>query len=384
MALSPPWGGPAEPAAEPAPDGHFDHLAPGTRAFELAHLYGCVRFVLDVWERFLGRPVRWHFADDFRQLELLVLRGFDNAQAGYGFLEVGEDRRPDGTINPFALNFDVIAHEVGHLLLYGTMGVPDPETDDAEFLGFHESLADLVGLFAAAKLPPVVDVLLEATRGNLYVLNNLSRIAELAIDDQIRRADNRARMSDFAAGWTDEHDISEPLTGLAFDVFVDSFHELLVKRRLIPPFLDALSDRAEHDPTLVPLVQEGFDAAYARDPASIREALIDACDRLGFVLAATYQRIEPDRLSYAEIGHTLIAADRDIDGPKLGGIIAENLRWRQIGKVRLGPRLRAPGDDSHFHSARTVLPEDARHLRALSFRERALLARGGVRPFVQA
>jgi hypothetical protein len=51
----PPWTGAALPPAEPDADGHFDYLQPGTPQFEMAHLYGTVRFVLDIWERYFGR-----------------------------------------------------------------------------------------------------------------------------------------------------------------------------------------------------------------------------------------------------------------------------------------------------------------------------------------
>ena len=58
----PPWRGPIGPPARPNTAGHFDHLPVGTRAFELAHVYGTVRFVLDIWEWYFGRAIPWHFA----------------------------------------------------------------------------------------------------------------------------------------------------------------------------------------------------------------------------------------------------------------------------------------------------------------------------------
>ena len=88
-------------------------------------MFGTVRFVLDIWERYFGRPIDWHFARDYRQLEMVILPQIDNAYAGYGFME---DRRasiaPMEALAPYALNFDVMAHELGHLILYSTIGVP--------------------------------------------------------------------------------------------------------------------------------------------------------------------------------------------------------------------------------------------------------------------
>lgn len=71
---APPYRGPRNPPVQPGPDGHFDHLTDcSSREFMAAHMYGTIRFVLDVWERYFGGPVPWHFAADYRQLELVPL-----------------------------------------------------------------------------------------------------------------------------------------------------------------------------------------------------------------------------------------------------------------------------------------------------------------------
>jgi hypothetical protein len=82
----PPWAGPVRPPAMPGPDGHFDHFEPGTPEFALAHLFGCVRFTLDVWEGYFGRPIPWFFAPRYERLEIVSLPRFDNAHTGLGFL----------------------------------------------------------------------------------------------------------------------------------------------------------------------------------------------------------------------------------------------------------------------------------------------------------
>src|SRR5688500_8873714 len=48
----PPWGGAIARPAMPSELGHFDHLRPGDPGFRAAHLYGCARFALDVWQRY--------------------------------------------------------------------------------------------------------------------------------------------------------------------------------------------------------------------------------------------------------------------------------------------------------------------------------------------
>ena len=91
--LSPPWKGDIYPPATPDPDGHFDHLSPGTRQFEAAHLFGTVRFVLDIWEDYFGREIPWHSSKHYERLELTIQPSLENAYSGYGFLEMGGDRQ---------------------------------------------------------------------------------------------------------------------------------------------------------------------------------------------------------------------------------------------------------------------------------------------------
>ena len=119
----PAWNGPVEAPAMPDANGHFDWIDPGAPEFEAAHVYGCVRWMLDIWERYLGRPIPWHFASDYPALEISLFPDLDNSHAGYGFLEIGADVVAERQ-RSFGINFDVIAHETGHLMIYSLLGVP--------------------------------------------------------------------------------------------------------------------------------------------------------------------------------------------------------------------------------------------------------------------
>ena len=78
----------------------------------------------------------------------------------------------------------------------------------------RKSGADTTALIAALHFESLLIAhLLEETRGNLYTFNELDRFAELSPHDQIRLASNDVKMSAFAAGWVDEHALSQPLTG---------------------------------------------------------------------------------------------------------------------------------------------------------------------------
>ncbi len=336
-----------------------------------------MRFTLDVWESYLGGPLTWHFAEDYGRLEISILPSLDNATAGYGFLEVGEWPTEAGPPSSFCLNFDVLAHEVGHLILYSLVGLPDLERTPDDYYGFHESAADLVAMLATLHLEPLVEELLAGSRGNLYSYNELNRFAELSGSEQLRLASNQRRMADFAHGWHKEHALSQPLTGALFDILVDVFHEELLAERLIDPALEDLVDRVQHEPAAAELLQALFDQAYGRDPAALKAALLAARDWLGLALVAVWRELRAEDLTYGEIGARLLAFDRMTNGGRYGRLIRNNLAWRQIGLIPVGPRLTPPDERSHVHSVRTGQPVAVpSHGRRLSYRDRWRRAHG--------
>ncbi len=376
----PPWRGPVHQPAEPNETGHFDHLEPGTPEFEMAHVYGTVRFVLDIWERYFGRRIDWHFSPEYDRLEVVLLHGLDNAYAGYGSMEIGSHYSETGDVRPFSLNFDVVAHEVGHLIIYSEVGLPATNTIEGEYFGFHESAADLVALLSVLHFDSAVDELLERSSGNLYSYNKLNRFAELSENEQIRLASNPLKLSEFADGWVDEHDLAQPLTGALFDILVDIFHESLLERGLISPEVEDLADQVQRMPQYEPLIQALFDEAYEQNHEEFKGALSEARDHLGFILAETWRRLSPHFLNYDDVGEMLLMVERDLGGGRYQRLIRNNLHWREIGSVAVGPRLSPPTAGSHAFSARTVLPEYKRHLPRLSFRERWEIAHGTTIP----
>lgn len=84
-------------------------------------MYATVRRTLDIWQDYYGATIPWVFRADFAKLLLIPVLEWNNGHSGYGFLEFGYGRDEDGNIdhdNPHCLNFDVLAHEVGHNLLF--------------------------------------------------------------------------------------------------------------------------------------------------------------------------------------------------------------------------------------------------------------------------
>lgn len=326
-----PYHGPKNPAVPPGPEGHFDHLTGfDSREFSCATMYATVRRVLDIWEDYFQRRIEWHFRLDFERLELIPLIHWDNAQSGYGFLEFGFGRTVTGAIDPqrpYCQNFDVLAHELGHSLIFAEVGIPQGFAATDEYWGFHESAGDLVAIVAMLHFHKAVDLLLKRSQGNLFSANELSRIGELSTSRQIRSAFNYERMSTVSS---EEHDLSQPLTGAIFDVFVEVFQKELVVRKLIS---QDLADRSFNSPlgsNEAATVQAEFANAYTGKHGEFKQALFAARDYLGRLLAVTWAALCPDHFSFAGVALRLMHTDRKITKGSNEATIRECFRWREI------------------------------------------------------
>ena len=368
----PPYRGRIHRPVCPNDEGHFDTIPVDTPEFSEAHVFGTVRFVLDIWERYFGHPIEWHFARDYPQLEIVIAPRIDNSYAGYGFMEIGAHPTPDGALLPYALNFDVMAHELGHLIIYSTVGIPSPSGARGEYYGFQESAADTTALIACLHFESLLKHLLEETRGNLYTFNELDRFAELSENELVRLASNDVKLSQFSAGWEDEHPLSQPLTGALFDIGVDIFQELLVERGLIPLEIAEATRKVRDEPDRAEFVQPYFEAAYEGQYEAFRAVLVDARDYMGAALAETWKRLQADDFSYLDVALSLIEVDAAMSGGRFKRALVESFDWRDIGRATVGPRLKPPGPHSHTHSVRTITPDMVRDLPQMSYRERAI------------
>jgi hypothetical protein len=334
----PPWRGRIADPVRPGPAGTFGHIAPDDPGFLAVHIFGAVRRVLDIWECYLGGPVAWPFASSFRRLEMIPHVPWDNAQFGWGYMECGEGADDQGVQRPFALNFDVLAHETGHGLLYALVGVPAPGALTAAFRGFHESASDCVAMLAALHFESVRARVLEDTEGSLYLANDLNRIGELSRTRQIRSASNALTMADVvrpdapAAEVTGKqvHDLGLPLTGAIFDILVEFYLDRLVVDGLLPRedaegLRRAAAEGAEDTPA-----EARCKAVYHRYPERFRNALAEARDMTGLRLAASWRRLEPNGLGFPAVAAAFRAADAAMTGRRYARMIHDCFAWRGI------------------------------------------------------
>jgi len=333
----PPFRGDSYPPAVANSDGHFDHLEVGTQQFEAAHMYGTLRWVLDIWETYFNRQIDWCFKEHYERLELVPWLEWDNAHAGYGFIEMGYGLDDEGQKFPYNLNFDVLAHEFGHTLLYSVIGMPDDNRATAEFFAFHETYSDMIAIVSMLHFNSVLDRLLDDSCGNLYTRNELNRIGEESSTRQIRMASNDIRMQDVAdpntpldqLSFKQIHDMSLPLTGALFDLLVEVFQHNLVDDGLISNELDLLSRGALENELDGEQIQILFEQFYREDSEGFKKALVDARDYIGLLLSLSCEQLSWD-LTFQGVAKSLFQSDLELTSGHYQHELKEVFEWRGI------------------------------------------------------
>ncbi len=336
-----PRGRPRHPVVRPNPRGHFDHLKPGTRQFSAVSAFATVHCVLQIWRHYFQRPLLpWFFAAKRTWLELIPRVESANAWSGEGFLEFGYANW-DSRIR-FCDLFDVVAHETGHLILKKVIGNP---TDGAKTLAYRaheEAGADLIALVSALHFDSVVDRLLWRTRGALFSVNELSRLAEHGRKREVREVFNEERLASprvrRAAEKYRSHGYSLPFSGAAYDVLVGLYLRNLRNRGVLerdaPPARPgaprralAMAQRAFHQRFAT---RRRFEAAQAQ----LKDALLDARDVFAHTMAHAWRNTSVDGFSYGRAVANILEADRQVSGGRNGRMIRDLFAWRGITPAR--------------------------------------------------
>jgi hypothetical protein len=326
----PPYKGESFPPVEPGPEGHFDHYPVDSREFLAVHVYGSLRRVLDIFESYIGRILPWQFRESYEKLELIPLIAWGNAQSGYGYMEFGQAKDDVGAYQPYGLNFDIIAHELGHSLLFSAMGLPIEGHWSAEFGAFHESNADIVALLSVMHFDSVLDRLLHSARGNIYALNEINRIGEVSQTRQIRIASNSRKMSEVT---TEVHDLSRPMTGAIFDFIAYAYVDELRHRNLISRDLWEATLSVDRRQDELDAIQAAFDKAYVNRHFQFKAALLEARDIVGTRLTAAWDHLSPTDLTYSDVATALIDIDLNLSGERYQEELRDIFHWREIYEV---------------------------------------------------
>jgi hypothetical protein len=327
----PPYRGPRGPRAR-SRRGHFDHLQPSgstARQFSCANVYATLRLTLAVWEHYLGTRVRWYFRRQFPRLEVIPRVRAATAFSRPGYVECGSERRRAGRPYPLCENFDVVAHEAGHIIVRSVIGHPTHPAG-LEQRAREEAFADLAAIVALLHVQPAVARLLDRTRGNLFSPNLLSRIGEMSRTTVARRANNDKAMDTLewdADPQVFKYELAAPFTAGGYDTLVDLYEDALVQRRAIRHTLAAASFDANGK--ALPEVQAEFERRYRGRERVFEDALLQARDTFARVLAQTWRRLSPYD-AYPETLTAMLATARSLYGAGTARVVREAFAWRGI------------------------------------------------------
>lgn len=325
----PPFQGARYPSVEPDVKGHFDHIKkkPGAYAFSSATVYASVKSVLEIWEGYFGRQLPWHFLNNtHRRLEVIARVEASNAWSGDGYVEFGYI----SDSNPFCENFDVVAHETGHLIGWAVVGKPARRS--MAYRANDEACADLMAIVASLHFESMVRHLLVHTKGNLFSKNELSRIGETV--PRYRRAYNSVRMSTVKKDPDPrkyKYNLSLPFTGGAFDVLAGIYEQCLIERGAIPAALAKRSYRPRRRE--VEGIRRRFARHFARNPGGFKHALLDARDYFGMLMARALDKTSMEARSHSTVATNMIASDVELSGGQYAARIRESFAWREILQV---------------------------------------------------
>jgi len=120
---------------------------------------------------------------------------------------------------PFCLNFDVLAHEMGHTITRTLAPFPPSgdSTSNTYYGGLQESMGDLVAFVSNMHFDEFIDNLLLETKGNICTLNSLTATGDMPHGKSIRLALNSFTLREVTK---EVHDLSQPFTGALVDVFL--------------------------------------------------------------------------------------------------------------------------------------------------------------------
>jgi hypothetical protein len=311
--------------------GHFDHLEPPAWEFSAAMVFAVIRTTLSVWSHFFEvAAIPWHFtAQAGPVLQVHPRVTCANGWSGNGFLEFGFPFFPNRR-HRFCENFEVVAHETGHLIMKSMVGTMPDDEKSLQHRAHEEAAADLIALVTTLHFESVIAHVLRETAGFLFGDNLLSRFGEWGRRPTAlpRRSFNEATMASVRAeGPRTKHALSAPFTGAVYDVLVGLFVRHLVVAGAID---ERLAARCRHTPGVrVPDLGDDFRRAYRGHAAEFAEALRRARDELGWLLAGAWRRSTNDGLVYTKVLRHLLAADTEL-GTGHGALVAQAFAARGI------------------------------------------------------
>ena len=240
---------------------------------------------------------------------------------------MGEDDADD-TPALCALNFDAIAHETGHLVLFGIMGVPRSAARRRTSSSPITRPSPISSRSSASFISTPRSTACSAHAGNLLLMNELDRFAELSDEKQVRMFNHSLKIPDVGS---EIHDLARPFSGALFDSLIEIYQILLVERGLTDLDPREVEDlRAELTSSDI---EEAFaitSEEYAFRHFEVKAALAEARDIVGEMLVRSWRDQNPDDLSLAGAAEALVAAAATGRGRRFADRVRGNFAWRGV------------------------------------------------------
>jgi len=209
-------------------EGNFVSDSYSDDELDAIHTFGISRYVLDIYENALNRPILWSWETEKRAEPLSVFIRNNDINARY--LKDAKCIQldyygPYENWTYYCRSVDIIAHETGHAILDGIK--PLWEKANSETRGMAEAFCDLAAMFVVSSQHDLCGEIIKETKGNL---RNESILSQFGVgygsDDSklspIRSAINKTRYSQ------DLHftyDFAEVLVGCLYDLLFQMTEE---------------------------------------------------------------------------------------------------------------------------------------------------------------
>lgn len=360
--------------------------------FGVAMVYATARRALDVWKVYLSwddrfeqavaKPFPWHFRDYFRLLEIVpaideakpgALGPQGLASSGFGFVQLGcgkkdndnhhatplanapessavpaagaPEVRTESWSIPYWINPDVLVHELGHQILYATLGfgpgvaptISGPVwrdlwggPDGDYFRAFHEAFSDIVAVVVSMHHRPFLKGILADTKGDLFSENAATKVGEISGRKTIRNTLNNVRLAEAertaaadanAPPENRYYTLSQVVSGALFDVLAGFSVYYLAEyqhlpRDLVHEWEQAVDPNGTDRGAAAPeaRLSDEVQAIYALEdgPDIVESAVTRARDALGRLLGSYLAEqskagFDPASFRFASLKRDLIA-----------------------------------------------------------------------------
>lgn len=209
-------------------DGNFIHeneFGPYSEDdFDAIHTFGVARYVLDMYEKLNGEPIRWSWEKDDKSEPLRIFIRNNDINARY--LKSARCLELDyfglyQNWTYYCRSTDIIAHETAHAILDAIQ--PGWEKGNIETRGIAEAFCDLTAMFFITSQYDCCRDVIRETHGDLMQKSILSEFGiglGLGTDplNPIRSSINSNR---FSMRFIFSYEFSEVLTGCLYDILAD-------------------------------------------------------------------------------------------------------------------------------------------------------------------